>query len=55
LTVLDSAVRVLEQEDGDLALLTAGEVHLQKCLEVIIGHFDFLILNRLGFESTWTE
>lgn len=33
LAVLDSAVRVIEQENGDLALITAGEVHLQKCIQ----------------------
>ncbi|TKR93285.1 hypothetical protein L596_007770 [Steinernema carpocapsae] len=32
LSVLDSSVRVVEQENGELALVTAGEVHLQKCL-----------------------
>uniref|UniRef100_A0A915BQM5 Elongation factor-like 1 n=2 Tax=Parascaris TaxID=6254 RepID=A0A915BQM5_PARUN len=32
LSVLDSTVRVIEQENGELAVLTAGEVHLQKCL-----------------------
>lgn len=32
LSVLDSNVRVIEQENGELAMLTAGEVHLQKCL-----------------------
>lgn len=35
LAVLDSAVRIMEQENGELAMLTAGEVHLVKCLEVI--------------------
>lgn len=34
LAMLDSAVRLFEQENGDLALVTAGEVHLQKCLQV---------------------
>lgn len=34
LAMLDTAVRVFEQEDGELALVTAGEVHLQKCLQV---------------------
>ena len=33
LAILDSAVRVIEQENGDLALITAGEVHLQKCIQ----------------------
>uniref|UniRef100_A0A7E4UQ11 Tr-type G domain-containing protein n=1 Tax=Panagrellus redivivus TaxID=6233 RepID=A0A7E4UQ11_PANRE len=33
LAILDQAVRVIEQENGDLALITAGEVHLQKCLQ----------------------
>ena len=34
LAILDSAVRVIEQENGELALITAGEVHLQKCIQV---------------------
>lgn len=34
LAILDSTVRVFEQEDGELALVTAGEVHLQKCIFV---------------------
>ncbi|CAD5207148.1 unnamed protein product [Bursaphelenchus okinawaensis] len=33
LSTVDPSVRVFEQEDGDLALVTAGEVHLQKCLQ----------------------
>uniref|UniRef100_A0AC34FL81 Tr-type G domain-containing protein n=1 Tax=Panagrolaimus sp. ES5 TaxID=591445 RepID=A0AC34FL81_9BILA len=33
LAILDSAVRVVEQENGELALITAGEVHLQKCIK----------------------
>ncbi|KAH7696862.1 Elongation factor Tu GTP binding domain containing protein [Aphelenchoides avenae] len=33
LAMLDSAVRLFQQENGDLALVTAGEVHLQKCLQ----------------------
>jgi ribosome assembly protein 1 len=33
LAVLDSSVRILEPKDNELVLLTAGEVHLQKCLE----------------------
>ncbi|KAI6226028.1 Elongation factor 2 [Aphelenchoides besseyi] len=33
LSLLDSSVGVYEQEDGDLALVTAGEVHLQKCIQ----------------------
>uniref|UniRef100_A0A1I7Y724 Elongation factor-like 1 n=1 Tax=Steinernema glaseri TaxID=37863 RepID=A0A1I7Y724_9BILA len=33
LNVLDASVRVVEQENGELALVTAGEVHLQKCLQ----------------------
>ncbi|CAD5210465.1 unnamed protein product [Bursaphelenchus xylophilus] len=33
LSIVDPSVRVFEQEDGDLALVTAGEVHLQKCLQ----------------------
>uniref|UniRef100_A0A914GQR8 Tr-type G domain-containing protein n=1 Tax=Globodera rostochiensis TaxID=31243 RepID=A0A914GQR8_GLORO len=45
LSVLDSAVRVLEQEDGDLAMLTAGEVHLQKCLEdlKLLGQTEIVV------------
>lgn len=37
LAILDSSVRIFEQENGDLALVTAGEVHLQKCLKVRCG------------------
>ncbi|KHN87157.1 Elongation factor 2 [Toxocara canis] len=33
LSVLDPTLRVIEQENGELAMLTAGEVHLQKCLK----------------------
>ncbi|KAI1730797.1 elongation factor tu GTP binding domain-containing protein [Ditylenchus destructor] len=33
LVVLDRAVKVVEQDNGDLALVTAGEIHLQKCLK----------------------
>ncbi|CAI4228494.1 unnamed protein product [Auanema sp. JU1783] len=33
LSVLDTSLRVLELETGELALVTAGEVHLQKCLK----------------------
>uniref|UniRef100_A0A0K0DW40 Tr-type G domain-containing protein n=1 Tax=Strongyloides stercoralis TaxID=6248 RepID=A0A0K0DW40_STRER len=33
LTVFDSSVRVFEADNGELNLVTAGEVHLQKCLE----------------------
>uniref|UniRef100_A0AC35U464 Tr-type G domain-containing protein n=1 Tax=Rhabditophanes sp. KR3021 TaxID=114890 RepID=A0AC35U464_9BILA len=33
LTVLDSSVRVFEADNGELTLITAGEVHLQKCIE----------------------
>ncbi|CAG9531296.1 unnamed protein product [Cercopithifilaria johnstoni] len=32
LSVLDSNIRVIEQENGELAMFAAGEVHLQKCL-----------------------
>ncbi|VDK82973.1 unnamed protein product [Litomosoides sigmodontis] len=32
LSVLDSNIRVVEQENGELAMFAAGEVHLQKCL-----------------------
>lgn len=41
LSILDGAVRVFEQENGDLALVTAGEVHLQKCLQVYCLCFFF--------------
>jgi ribosome assembly protein 1 len=34
LAMLDSAVRVFELENGELALVTSGEVHLQKCIQV---------------------
>lgn len=33
LTVLDPSLRILELETGELAMVTAGEVHLQKCLK----------------------
>uniref|UniRef100_A0A0K0FZW2 Elongation factor-like 1 n=1 Tax=Strongyloides venezuelensis TaxID=75913 RepID=A0A0K0FZW2_STRVS len=33
LTVFDSSVRVFEADNGELNLVTAGEVHLQKCIE----------------------
>uniref|UniRef100_A0A1I7X1X3 Tr-type G domain-containing protein n=1 Tax=Heterorhabditis bacteriophora TaxID=37862 RepID=A0A1I7X1X3_HETBA len=33
LSFLDSSLRVLELETGELAMVTAGEVHLQKCLK----------------------
>uniref|UniRef100_A0A0N5AZU9 Elongation factor-like 1 n=1 Tax=Syphacia muris TaxID=451379 RepID=A0A0N5AZU9_9BILA len=33
ISVLDSSVRIIEQENGEIALLTAGEVHLQKCMK----------------------
>lgn len=36
LTVLDSAVRVIEQEDGDLAIITAGEVSIEFILHLKI-------------------
>lgn len=42
LSILDGAVRVFEQENGDLALVTAGEVHLQKCLQVFI-YFNYIV------------
>ncbi|KAL3997708.1 Elongation factor Tu GTP binding domain family protein [Acanthocheilonema viteae] len=32
LSILDSNIRVIEQENGELAMFAAGEVHLQKCL-----------------------
>ncbi|KAK6725551.1 hypothetical protein RB195_004083 [Necator americanus] len=33
LAVLDSSLRVLELDNGELTMITAGEVHLQKCLK----------------------
>ncbi|CAJ0964082.1 unnamed protein product, partial [Mesorhabditis belari] len=33
IVLLDPSLRVIEQENGELALFTAGEVHLQKCLK----------------------
>ncbi|KAK6012050.1 hypothetical protein OSTOST_22808, partial [Ostertagia ostertagi] len=33
LSVLDPSLRVLELDNGELAMITAGEVHLQKCLK----------------------
>lgn len=54
LAILDSAVRVFEQEDGDLALVTSGEVHLQKC--IFVRSFDFFPeINHLIFRTyhTW--
>ncbi|CAJ0575355.1 unnamed protein product, partial [Mesorhabditis spiculigera] len=33
LVLLDPSLRVLEQENGELAMITAGEMHLQKCLK----------------------
>ncbi|KAJ1361443.1 hypothetical protein KIN20_020690 [Parelaphostrongylus tenuis] len=33
LAILDSSLRVLELDNGELAMITAGEVHLQKCLK----------------------
>uniref|UniRef100_A0A183ECH1 EFG_C domain-containing protein n=1 Tax=Gongylonema pulchrum TaxID=637853 RepID=A0A183ECH1_9BILA len=40
LSVLDSNIRVIEQENGELAMFAAGEVHLQKCLTDLydMGH-----------------
>ncbi|CAD6197184.1 unnamed protein product [Caenorhabditis auriculariae] len=32
LSLLDSSLKVLELETGELAMVTAGEVHLQKCV-----------------------
>jgi ribosome assembly protein 1 len=52
LAILDGAVRVMVQENGDLALITAGEVHLQKCLKVShfsFHHFDGIRKIRLKF------
>ncbi|KAK0424232.1 hypothetical protein QR680_008561 [Steinernema hermaphroditum] len=45
LSVLDSSVRVVEQENGELALVTAGEVHLQKCLQDLedMGQYDLMV------------
>ncbi|CAJ0595799.1 unnamed protein product [Cylicocyclus nassatus] len=33
LSILDPSLRVLELDSGELAMITAGEVHLQKCLK----------------------
>ncbi|CAB3410782.1 unnamed protein product [Caenorhabditis bovis] len=33
LALLDTSVRVMELETGELAMVTAGEVHLQKCIK----------------------
>ncbi|VDM53405.1 unnamed protein product [Angiostrongylus costaricensis] len=33
LSILDSSLRVFELDNGELAMVTAGEVHLQKCLK----------------------
>ncbi|EYC20246.1 hypothetical protein Y032_0022g529 [Ancylostoma ceylanicum] len=33
LAVLDPSLRILELDNGELAMVTAGEVHLQKCLK----------------------
>lgn len=33
LSVLDPSLRVMELDNGELAMITAGEVHLQKCLK----------------------
>jgi len=45
LAVLDSAVRILEPKENELVLLTAGEVHLQKCLEDLnaLGQTDLVV------------
>ncbi|XGW21996.1 hypothetical protein V3C99_004729 [Haemonchus contortus] len=42
LSVLDPSLRVLELDNGELAMVTAGEVHLQKCLKDLedIGFTD---------------
>lgn len=45
LAILDSAVRVVEQENGELALITAGEVHLQKCIRVSISMLYIILRN----------
>lgn len=33
LALLDTSLKVMELENGELAMVTAGEVHLQKCIK----------------------
>ncbi|PIO70359.1 hypothetical protein TELCIR_07796 [Teladorsagia circumcincta] len=46
LSVLDPSLRVLELDNGELAMITAGEVHLQKCLKDLedLGFTDLEVL-----------
>ena len=37
----DSCVRVVMQETGEMVLITAGDVHLSKCLEDLKKYIDF--------------
>ncbi|KAF7636445.1 Tr-type G domain-containing protein [Meloidogyne graminicola] len=45
LTVLDSAVSIVEQKENEFLMLTAGEVHLQKCIEDLnsLGQTDLVV------------
>ncbi|KIH63610.1 hypothetical protein ANCDUO_06089 [Ancylostoma duodenale] len=45
LAVLDPSLRILELDNGELAMITAGEVHLQKCLKDLedLGFIDLEI------------
>ncbi len=42
LSLMDKSMRVVEKESGDLVLIAAGEIHLQKCLKV-----GLLLLSRM--------
>lgn len=44
LRVLDPSLRVREMDDGEMALFTAGEVHLQKCLKDLEARLVSLLL-----------
>ncbi|KAL7074249.1 hypothetical protein ACQ4LE_006531 [Meloidogyne hapla] len=45
LAVLDSAVSIMEQKENEFLMLTAGEVHLQKCIEDLnsLGQTDLVV------------
>uniref|UniRef100_A0A914MH88 Tr-type G domain-containing protein n=1 Tax=Meloidogyne incognita TaxID=6306 RepID=A0A914MH88_MELIC len=45
LAVLDSAVSIVEQKENEFLMLTAGEVHLQKCIEDLnsLGQTDLVV------------
>ncbi|VDN01784.1 unnamed protein product [Thelazia callipaeda] len=49
LSILDSNIRVIEQENGELAMFAAGEVHLEKCLTDLydMGHSDIKVSEPL--------